>query len=129
MGWKVVDIRNRRRRGEAFATIANNRVSLNTDACKLIDIEEYRYIQIVKNDDSKNLKSIGLKFIKESNETSFSFLIRKSKNDHVNGADINSRPLIVELFGQRGIPRTSKYSVSLDKNDKSIIVIDLNKEM
>ncbi|NMM64365.1 hypothetical protein HBE96_17230 [Clostridium sp. P21] len=129
MGWEVVDIRNRRRRGEAFATITNNRISLNTDACKLINIKEYKYIQVVKNDDSKTLKSIGLKFIEESNETSFSFLIRKSKNGNINGADINSRPLIEKLFGQRGITRTSKYGVNLDKGDKSIIVIDLNREM
>jgi len=130
MNWEVVDVRNRRRRGEAYATITNSKISFNGDACDLVDIKKYKYVEVLKNPSSKLLEFIGVKFIKESTETSFSFVARKSKKDgSVNGVDINSHPLIAKLFGERGVSKTSKYGVSLDQDNKNIIVIDLNKEM
>lgn len=129
MDWSTVNVTNRRRRGEAFATITNNRISLNIEACSLMDIKKYKYVEVLRNKNSESLKFIGLKFTKQSYGTTFSFIIRKAKDGIISGMDINSRPLIEKLFGEKEIDKTSKYSVSLDEDNENIIVIDLNKEL
>lgn len=129
MDWSIVNVTNRRRRGEAFATITNSRISLNIETCSLIDIRKHKYVEVLRNKDSESLKFIGLKFTKQSNGATFSFIIRKTKDGDISGIDINSRPLIEKLFGEGEVTKTSKYSVDLDKDNENIIVIDLNKEM
>ncbi|RMC95183.1 hypothetical protein D9O40_16725 [Clostridium autoethanogenum] len=70
-----------------------------------------------------------MKITKQRKGTTISCLIKKTKNGDVSGMDINSRPLIEKLFGEREVSKTSKYSVDLDEDNKNIIVIDLNKEL
>jgi hypothetical protein len=48
--WEAVEIKqSARRSGEAFASIGQGRVSLNADACDLIDnIYDYGYVDVSK---------------------------------------------------------------------------------
>lgn len=124
--WEKVDIKDRRRIGEPFATIAKGRISFNSSACSLLDMKKYKYAEVIKGLISQKLCQVKVRFIKDSTLSSFAIVSHKSEDGTINLATINSAPLYKELFGEYGLNKTCKYSVTLE--DKNTLIIDLNKE-
>lgn len=128
--WEVVDVSQRRRKvGAPCATIGHGRIALNADACEFINADQYEWAEVLKGFTGRKLENIGVRFLKEKTKTSFKLAKRKSNNVIKPGVNINSKKLIKELFGESGATKTRRYDVTQDKDDKTMLIIDLNNEM
>ncbi|MDD3393603.1 MAG: hypothetical protein EOM28_05565 [Clostridia bacterium] len=126
--WESVEIKqSARRAGEAFASVGQGRISLNADACDLIEnIYECEYVEV--NKAKKGTSTIiGLRFTKNKTSKSLHATRRKYKGELVDGVNINSKQLIKIFFGETKENITSRYPV--EKVDGNMLAINIEKEL
>lgn len=126
--WEAVEIKqSARRSGEAFASIGQGRVSLNADACDLIDnIYDYGYVDVSKAKEGSAV-IIGLRFTKKKSQNSLHATRRKYKGELIDGININSKQLIKLFFGETKENSTSRYPV--ERVDGNMLAINTEKEI
>lgn len=128
--WETVDIKqSTRRSGEAFASIGQGRISLNADACDLLEnIYSYEWVNVLqaKNPSGKVVK-IGLRFTNKKDKHSLKLVRRRYKGEEVEGLNINSKQLIKKYFGETKETSTSRFMV--EKVDNCTMSIDILKEI
>ncbi len=128
--WEPISVaKGGRKIGEPCASIGHGRIALNADACDLIDTNGYDWVEILKGKVAKKIEKIGIRFLKERSKTSLKVARRKVNNELVPGININSKSLIKELFGESGVNANKRYAVVVEKDNKNMLVIDLNKEI
>ena len=118
MNWQIVEIKaSRAGNGTPRASIGYNRISLNTQAVKLLEsYEEYKFVLPMTAIDDGKL-CIGLKFIKEYMQKAITITHKKK-----GGIDISSKCAAEQLFGEKGTAnKTTHYIVK--KYDKDILGI------
>lgn len=127
--WEKVDVKHiSRRNGEAFASIGQGRIALNSEACELIDdIYSYEWINILQAKNGNRVVKIGLRFTNNKDKNSLRATRRKYKGREVGGININSKSLVKQFFGETKETTTGRYNV--EKVDDVTIAIDILKEI
>lgn len=127
--WESVDIRqSAKRSGEAFASIGRGRISLNADACDLLEnVYTYEWVNVIQAKNGNKVVKIGLRFSNEKCKSSLRAARRKYKGEEVEGININSKQLVKRYFGETKETSTSRYGV--EKIDDNTIAIDILKEL
>lgn len=127
--WETVDVKqNTRRNGEAIATISEARISLSPSACALVDdVYSLPYVEIkVAKDENKKINRIGVFLNSDKGESGLSVTRRRYKGEFTEGLNINSKNLVIALFGEMG-DKTKKYGVT--KGGSNLLIIDVQKEL
>ncbi|RMD02358.1 hypothetical protein D9O40_06135 [Clostridium autoethanogenum] len=127
--WETVNVRqSTRRSGEAFASIGQGRISLNADACDLIDdIYNYDWVNIMQAKEGNRVVKIGIRFTNTKDNYSLRAVRRKYKNENAEGININSKQLVKKYFGETKETSTSRYLV--EKVDESTLAINISREL
>ena len=127
--WETIDVKqNKRMNGEPIAAISEARISLSPAACALIDdVYSLPYVEIkIARDENKKINMIGVFFNKERSESGLAVTRRRYKGEFTEGLNINSKNLIIALFGEMG-DKTQKYRAG--KGGENLIIIDVSKEI
>lgn len=127
--WETVDVKqNSRRSGEAIATISEARISLSPAACALIDdVYSLPYVEIkIAKDENQKINRIGVFLNDEKSESGLSVTRRKYKGEFTEGLNINSKNLVIAIFGEMS-DKTKKYRV--EKGGDNLLIIDVQKEL
>lgn len=127
--WETVDVKqNARRSGEAIATISEARISLSPAACALIDgVYTLPYVEIkIAKDENQKIRRIGVFLNNEKSESGLSVTRRRYKGEFTEGLNINSKNLVIALFGEMS-DKTKKYRV--EKGGNNLLIIDVQKEL
>ena len=114
--------------GEPFASIGLGRITLNSEACKLLkNIYDYEYVEVKSGKEGGRLSKIGLKFISEKTLNCLRVSERKYKGKIIGGLNINSKALVSEFFGKTKDNNTTRYAV--EKVDEDMLAINIVKEL
>ncbi len=126
MKWEVVKIKgSKMTRTAPYASVGFGRICLSSAACELVDdFGKYKYAIFMKSR-KDGAPCVGVKLVEDFQENSFRIIRRKYNGRLVeNSFTVDNKFLVETLFGVQGANKESvRYSVMLDDEDKSIIVI------
>ena len=120
---------NSRGCGKPIASISQNRISLNSESCKLInDIYSYEWVEVLSAQDDNKDTILALRFVK-SKKSNTTNAIRPSrvkvKGKETEAINLNSKQLITKFFGQTLSTSTKKFNV--EKHDENTLLINISK--
>lgn len=125
MNWETVKIYGEQKgRNTPYASIGRGKISLSAAACELIqDHEKYNYVKLLKATQNKKTL-IGVQFYTEYVSDSIKIKRKVIDGKRITGMNIENKGVIGDLFGNDGFQKgTTRYSVRLDDDDKTILVI------
>ena len=125
MNWETVKIYGEQKgRNTPYASIGRGKISLSAAACELIlDYEKYTYVKLLKATQNKKTL-IGVQFFTEYVSDSLKIKRKVIDGKQIAGMTIENKGVISDLFGNDGCQKgTTRYSVKLDDDDKTILVI------
>ena len=128
MEWKTVKIEKTRRGSSSpYASIGIGKIALSYGACALIvDYPKYKFAQLlVGNQNGK--KVIGIRLLEEDAENCLKINKRKLNGEIIAySGSLDNKPLMEQLFGAQGVAlRVKRYAISLDSDDRNVLVIHL----
>ena len=125
MNWEIVKIYGEQKgRNTPYASVGRGKIALSAAACELIqDHEKYMYVRLVKATQNKKT-FIGVQFFTEYVSDSIKIKRKVIDGKQIAGMTIENKKVIGEQFGSDGSQKgTTRYSVRLDDDDKTILVI------
>ena len=125
--WETVAVKQvLRGSGEAFASIGEGRITLNTTACGLIEnMNEYPYVEIQYGKENTKIVKLGLSFCKEKTENAIRTSKLRGNGTRILGLNIYNKFLVESIFGKTRGKLITRHPI--EKINDEMLAIDITK--